>query len=185
MINCFIATYSNEALSIGAAKSIRQHIDVASDSLSITLINGGIKNIQNSIFDSVVNVKFPKWFGFKIAHQLCDQNNINVYIDDDIRLLSRINIREKYSMHNNEYYMPNNGYMVQIWRKIYENPNLTKKINVRRIYSTIDINSGDVYIKNLLAQNKCQIIDNIWLHIDKCSEKISPIKQELIDYLDK
>jgi len=182
MINCFIGTYDNIDLSIGAAKSLKTNI---TNPINITLINGGLTTIDNPIFNNIVNIKFPRWFGFIPAQKLSSEDNINIYIDDDIRLLSNIDISKKYTFNNNEYYMPNNGYMVQIWRKIYNSFNKCKQIPVTRIRSLADIASGDIKLKELAYKNSSQTINDIWLHLDKGSESMTQTRKDLINYIDK
>ena len=83
MINCFIGTYDNIDLSIGAAKSLKTNI---TNPINIILINGGLTTIDNPIFNNIVNIKFPRWFGFIPAQKLSSEYNINIYIDGYIYL---------------------------------------------------------------------------------------------------
>jgi hypothetical protein len=181
MITCFIGTYDNEKLSIGAAKSLIKNID-STVKPNIVLINAGENIITNDIFDQVLNIRFLRWFGFTVAQKLSVENNINVYIDDDIRLLYKTDL-SRYK--KNQYYMPNNGYMIQIWDMLYTNPNTCKKLSVIRVNNKNSVPLCDNILKELIYNNKSQIIDNLWLHIDKGSEKMTPARQSLIDYVDK
>lgn len=184
MINCYIATYNDIRLSVGAAQSLRNNL--LNNDLNIILINGGSKKIYHSIFDTIINLEFGRWFGFIRAQQLSDDRFINLYLDDDMRLLTKTDISIRYPTNHNQYYMPNNGYMLQLWQKQYKNPNDTKKLLVKRIKDIKNIKIDiDQELKILITNNQSQIIDDIWLHIDKGSENLTTNRSLLINYIDQ
>jgi hypothetical protein len=78
--------------------------------------------------------------------------------------------------------------MVHIWTQI-NNPEYLwyQKLKIVRTYTMNHIPNyllSDTELCSLLINNQCEIIDDIWLHIDKGSEKITPARQNVISYID-
>lgn len=173
----YVGTYGDEKLSNGAVRSIKKN---CSHDVEIVLLNFKHDPID-SLADKVVGIDVDiKSFGFTAATLLLDPRP-GVYIDDDVRLIERVSLRDRYS---NGIYKPMNGSMVAAWDDITKigtqqfNPMTNWRMNkLCRLIS-------DEKLANLCAINQCEQIDSIWIHLDKCSGQRTEDRQKLIDYID-
>jgi hypothetical protein len=170
-------------LAIGAAKSLRKNL---LQEVVITLICAN-KLYSDPIFDTSIHIPFPRWCGYMASRNLYKKNQYNLYIDDDIRLINKT-IIDYHNYYPDYYYLPSNGQMVHIWTQI-NNPEYLwyQKLKIVRTYTMNHIPNyllSDTELCSLLINNQCEIIDDIWLHIDKGSEKITPARQNVISYID-
>jgi hypothetical protein len=189
MINAYIGTHNSKILSVGAAKYLRKNIV---EDINITLICDENKKSElvDPIFDNYIESnlmrKGMRSAGFNIALGVSDRldNALNLYIDDDLRLMEKISLNEKYS---SNVYVPLYCKMIFIWRgcfsKDLSNRIIMPIIKVENIYQCYE--KWDEKIKELAVANTCEKIDDIWLHIDKGSLLPWPsVKTELVNYLD-
>jgi hypothetical protein len=65
-INCFIGTYNQIDLAIGAAKSLRKNL---LQEVVITLICAN-KLYSDPIFDTSIHIPFPRWCGYMASRTL-------------------------------------------------------------------------------------------------------------------
>jgi hypothetical protein len=173
----YIGTYGDETLSNGAICSIKKN---SIHEAEIVLLNFKDNQI-NSLADKIIHIDINiKWFGFTAAVFTRDTRP-GVYIDDDVRLIDRVSLRDRYS---DGLYKPMNGSMVAAWDDITKvgtqpfNPMTNWRMNkLCRLIS-------DEKLANLCAINQCEQIDSIWIHLDKCSGQRTEDRQKLIDYID-
>lgn len=188
MINAYIGTFNNKTLSVGAAKYLRKNIV---ENINIILICGKNQksDLEDPIFDDYVEHEWVsssrRSVGFNVAFGVADQseNIINLYIDDDLRLMEKITINSRYP---NNLYGPSYCKMIYIWKGSMEKYLLTRQtLQVIRVENKSNCYGWNDRLSSLAIDNHCERIDDIWLHIDKGSIlPWPPVKKELIDYLD-
>jgi hypothetical protein len=186
MIDIYISTFNRINLAINAAKSLQKNL-LDQDYRIILLCGIGYKDhYKNDIFDNIIESEFLnpgiRRMGFIKAYQnsLLSNAELSVSIDDDIRLIYKISLLERYTK---DKYVPDNTFCVQVWRdctkKYYEH------LKVQRLNHINQFIGDNKILGQLAVNNWSEQIDTVWLHIDKGSEKMTPARQSLIDYIDK
>ena len=185
MINIYISTFNRLNLAIGAARSLRKNIlDINYKIILICGLND-TNRFLNPLFDSIIESAtlnpLSRRMGFIAAYKDSSENNseLSLCIDDDIRLISPIALKERYTCSK---YIPDNTFCVQIWKNYKER--YPKHLKVKRLSNINQFIGQDKVLGRLAVNNWSEQIDNVWLHIDKGSEKMIPNRQKLIDYID-
>lgn len=162
-----IATYLRKDLAILSAKAIRKF---ANNFSSIILADGSGKIKDCDSIDDILYVPFNRNLAISILREKF-KNESFICIDDDVILVNHLDLN-KYC--NTRYiYQPDNGFMVYIYHPEAKQTN---------ILSCIRLNYSNKNILNypwldLAINNNCELIDKIWLHIDKGSE--TPIRSRI------
>lgn len=172
----YINTYGKNDLSIGAARSIKKY---CSHETKIILLDSSF-TINDGPFDIIHHVFFPKWMGWAAAHNMSGDGPA-ICIDDDIRLVMNTSLKDRYYGKN---YKAGCGSMVVGW---HDKNGLFKSdisyLKTERISSKIFCQDWDQELCRLSVLNMSEKIDNIWLHIDKGSEKMKQSRLDLIKYI--
>lgn len=174
----YIGTFGDKQLAEGAAKSI---IKNCKDDFDLILLNFNTDiNIQSKYFNKIINLECLRWMGIFTINRL-KETRCGIYIDDDVRLLCSVSLKEKYA---ENIYKPINGCMVVAWddpRQLFKKP---FKVMIQwRMHKLCHL-INDEKLANMCSINQCEQIDSIWVHLDKCSESRTQDRQELIDYID-
>lgn len=185
MINLYIATFNKYDLAVGAARSLKKNILDTNYKIILICGLGDSYKFINPIFDSIIESEFLnpqlRRMGFIKAyqHSLIDKPNLSLCIDDDIRLLSPIDLNKRYPLNK---YVPDNTFCVQVWRDPYEK--YYQHLKVVRLTKFSQCVGFDENLSGLAIKNWSERIDNVWLHIDKGSENITITRQILTHYID-
>ena len=185
MINLYICTFNRLRLAIYAAKSLKKYIINQNYKIILVCGLGDSDKFSNPIFDEIIESSllnpYTRRMGFIKAyeHSSINKSDLSLCIDDDIRLVSPIDINERYSLSK---YVPDNTFCVQVWRDYKEK--FYNHLKVVRLIHKKQCSGWDEKLSNLAIDNWSERIDDVWLHIDKGSEKMIPTRQLLIDYVD-
>lgn len=173
----YIFTYGRYELALGAARSIKNFCE---HDTTIILADAS-QTITSGPFDKILHDYFPRWMGFALAKHI-HNNGPGLCIDDDMRLISSVSLKDRYCDGN---YKPYNGSMVMAWKDIEtfcKTPFIELKCNRMKRGYVADFTDKTLF--DLAINTKAEHIDDIWLHIDKGSEKLTEARKQLIHYID-
>ncbi len=185
MINLYICTFNRLGLAISAAKSLKKNIINKDYKIILVCGLGDSDKFSNPIFDEIIESSLlnpsTRRMGFIKAyeHSSINKVDLSLCIDDDIRLVSPIDINERYPLSK---YVPDNTFCVQVWRDHKEK--FYKHLKVVRLTHKKQCYGWDEKLSNLAISNWSERIDDVWLHIDKGSETMTQKRQDLIKYID-
>lgn len=171
MIRAYVGTYTRTDLAAGAAASLERNIIGGVDLfiIAMTGCNAPIGDYR------VVATPVPRWMGHTMARALSDGKPF-IYIDDDVRLIAKVDPAERYG--TDALVMPSAGFMV-----CYEagtHNMITNRLPVMR-------GGGQIAwepLRQAAEDSQCELIDDIWLHIDKGHEDETEARRRVIDLVD-
>lgn len=173
----YIFTYGKFDLSCGAAKSIKKFCEHETE---IVLVDAS-KTIKNGPFDKIYHDYFPRWMGWGLIRHN-HNGGPGLCIDDDMRLISSASLKDRYNKGN--YTIPN-GNMIIIWNDIKTLLKIPfNELKQRRMTKHYQCDNMDRKLFFLATRTQAEHIDDIWIHIDKGSEKTTEPRQKLINYID-
>ena len=181
----YICTYNRPQLALGAAQSLRKNLLDTSFDIILVCGIGDADKFSHSYYSDIIENPFinpnirRRGFLQPYRHSLNNKNDLSLCIDDDIRLIEPISLQDRYP---DVKYIPDNTFCVQIWKDPYYQ--LPKHLKVQRLNRINNFKGNDKKLAQLAVNNWSEQIDNVWLHIDKGSEKMTEHRKNLIDYLD-
>jgi len=179
MYHIYISSFGDKELAFGAAQSVKKF---CTDTDKKIILIDMSKTILQGPFDEIIHMECGRWMGWTIAKKINKNSKINMLcIDDDVRLVDSVSLSERYN--DSGVYKPSNGAMVMA----FVNTNNFDKINLLKSYrakkSTKNIFKDNI-LWDLCVANYSEIIDEIWVHIDKGYEKRTQNRTQLINYID-
>lgn len=123
----------------------------------------------------VIAAEVPRWLGHVKARSL-SRGQPFLYIDDDVRLLAPTDIAQRYG--SDSLAMPENGHMVVYRAGIHGT--ITHRLGIVR-------GGGQIAwepLRQAAEASQCEIVDDIWLHIDKGHENETEARRRVIDLVD-
>lgn len=175
----YICTYGKYNLAHGAAINLRKY--VKDKNIHIVLMDAS-DTIKDGPYDSIDNTYFTRWMGIaNLRHK--HKYGPGICVDDDMRLVDYVTLGDRY---NNGNYKVFNGNMIIAWNHmetLIKTPyNLLSNYRMHKNYVASKIK--DPSLLYLCNQNQSEHIDDIWIHIDKGSEKLTDSRSQLIDYFE-
>lgn len=159
-----VCTYSRHDLAQMAADSIRRH---ATGISGVTIMDG---SGTLPLGGGVVHATFRKFFGAYAAMRMFPGEDL-LCVDDDVVLLGPVDAG-RYTARVSK---PVNGHMVFVFRPGGEGAEALPYDRIRRPSQIPGVTWAEE-----AAQQQCELIDNLWLHIDKGSQGDIPQREELI-----
>jgi hypothetical protein len=174
MIHLVVCTHGRRGLTLGAIASVMRH---ATDAIRVTVLDSS-HTLDSWDAITVLHVDCPAYYHAAAARKISLDGELAVCIDDDMRLVARATLQERYTA---GWYKHLNGHMLQAWT----GPNVTTpytRLTQWRMSRRCD-NLPAVLCEYAAATNAEQI-DTVWIHIDKGSQPPTPEREALTRYID-
>jgi len=172
-----IATYKRYDLAKLSAAAISKFCTGFS-SIILADGSGSLKSLDNC--DDIIHIKFNRNFAFPIIKSIF-KNESFVCIDDDIILIDYLNLSNYRSQC---IYKTPHSSMVTIY---HPNTNCVYNLSTIRLNSSQRFLSNKYIWINSAINNSCELVDSVWLHIDKGSNESTvsrnSIEHQIINYI--
>lgn len=175
MTHLVVCTHCRHDLARGAVASVRKN---ASDDLRVTVLDSsGTLEAWGGV--EVMHVDVPRYHHAGVARRISRDGELTVCIDDDMRLVERVNLVERYPA---GWFKHLNGHMLMAWW----GPGVTTpytRLSQWRTSSRCVL--ADSVLCEYAAATNAEQIDLVWLHIDKGSTTPTAERDALIAYIDR
>lgn len=166
-MRAIVCTYSRHDLAAMAVAHLRRHA-VGISKITVLDASGTMKACEGA--DEVLPAKFRRNAGAYAAMAMFPDEDV-LCIDDDVLLLEPINV----GRYTARWSKPPNGQMVFVCRRGVEGVVALSQVRVRTPRPLAKYPWAEE-----AAKHQCELIDGVWLHIDRGSSGPLPARESLV-----
>lgn len=163
-----VSTHRRHDLAVLAVRAVRK---LAKGVSSVVVLDGSGTMQACPGADEVRHVAFTRWAGPFAAARTFPGDPL-VCIDDDVVLVRSVDLAARYTAGVSK---PLNGQMVMVIRPGLEGHEVLENLRIRHARDV----SGEDWAE-AAAKHRCELIDNVWLHVDRGSQGEDQAREALV-----